>query len=139
MPTTINYTQLFFSEPINVSVQIGDMIYYVDTTTSNPPATSGGTQVGTTFEINSGPPREVGEVIDIIESTIVCRFACNTGVQGDCESHIPSMGDFIMFSKDNAANMSSVLGYYAEVEMSNDSNEKAKLFAVSADISESSK
>ena len=139
MPTVISYTQLYFDEPINVSVQIGDTIWYVDTTTSTPPATGNGAQIGTTFEISSGPIREVGEVIDIIASTIVCRFACNTSVTGDCERHLPSIGDFIMFSKDNAANMSSILGYYAEVEMSNDSNEKAKLFAVSTDISESSK
>ena len=135
----IAHTQLFFSEPLNVSVQIGDMVYYVNTTYIQPPVVTDGTEPGTQFEIDNNAIREIGEVFDILGNTIVCRFDCNTSAPGDCESHLPAMGDFIMFSKDNAANMSSILGYYAEVKMSNDSSEKAKLFAVSADISESSK
>jgi hypothetical protein len=48
-------------------------------------------------------------------------------------------GDFLMFSKDNKTNMSSILGYYAETTFMNDSPEKAELFAVSTEFSESSK
>jgi hypothetical protein len=135
----IHHTQLFFHEPINVSVQKGDTVYYVPTQNTTPPTPTAGTQVGTTFEINNTIIREVGQIHDILGSTIVCRFECNSNITGDCEGHLPSQGDFIMFSKDNAANMSSILGYYAEVEMTNDSDQKAKLFAVSSNISESSK
>ena len=142
----VYHTQLFFDEPINVSLQKGDTVYFVDTQTNVPPPTSGGTQIGTAFESNNGMIREVGQVHDIInnvgvdnQSTVVCRFNCNDLIPGNCENHLPSEGDFIMFSKDNATNMSSILGYYAEVTFTNDSNEKAKLFAVSTDISESSK
>jgi hypothetical protein len=46
---------------------------------------------------------------------------------------------FIMFSKDNKVNLSSVLGYYASVTFKNDSTEKAELFNVGADVFESSK
>ena len=49
------------------------------------------------------------------------------------------LGDFIMFSKSNQANLSSLLGYYAEVTISNDSPYEAELFAVSTEVSESSK
>ena len=49
------------------------------------------------------------------------------------------IGDFIMFSKDNKANLNSLLGYYAETTFINDSPEKAELFAVSTEFSESSK
>ena len=45
----------------------------------------------------------------------------------------------ILFSKDNAVNMSSILGYYAEVKMTNTSTSEAELFQVSADMFESSK
>jgi len=135
----IHHTQLFFNEPINVSLQVGDTVYYVSTQTNVPPPTTNGTQVGTTFEINNSEIFEIGQVHDIIDTTIVCRFDCDNVIPGDCERHLPLLGDFIMFSKDNAANMSSILGYYTEVEMVNDSDQKAKLFAVSADISESSK
>ena len=48
-------------------------------------------------------------------------------------------GSFIMFSKDNKVNMSSMLGYYASIEYRNDSLEKAELFKVGAEVFESSK
>ena len=129
----IAHTQLFFNQPLNVSIQKGDMIYYVNTVSPMPSAST-----GTQFNLSSGSIREIGKVIDIFQETnsLVCEFNC-TGV--GCNDHIPSDVSFIMFSKDNAANMSSILGHYAEVEMVNNSNEKAKLFAVSTDISESSK
>ena len=47
--------------------------------------------------------------------------------------------DFIMFSKDNKANLSSLLGYYAETTFLNDSPYEAELFATSTEFSESSK
>ena len=137
MPIIEAYTQLFFNEPLNVSIQKGDMVYYVPTALSPTP------QIGPVnqFQINSSNIREIGEALEVYENSIVCKFECEhpTPTGADCDAHIPGGGDFIMFSKDNAANMSSILGYYAEVEMANDSNEKAKLFAVSTDVSESSK
>ena len=49
------------------------------------------------------------------------------------------LGDFIMFSKSNQANLSSLLGYYAEATLLNNSPYEAELFAVSTEVSESSK
>ena len=51
----------------------------------------------------------------------------------------PSSGDFIMFSKENQANLGSLLGYVAEVEFFNNSINKAELFSIGAEVSESSK
>jgi len=48
-------------------------------------------------------------------------------------------GSFIMFSKDNKVNLSSVLGYYASVTLKNNSQEKIELFNVGADVFGSSK
>ena len=48
-------------------------------------------------------------------------------------------GSFIMFSKDNKANMANMLGYYASVEYRNNSLEEAELFNVGAQVVESSK
>ena len=48
-------------------------------------------------------------------------------------------GSYIMFSKDNKANMSSILGYYASVEYRNSSQIKSELFNVGAGFFESSK
>jgi len=53
---------------------------------------------------------------------------------------IPDLDDvFIMFSKDNRANTSSLVGYYAEVSLENHSKEKIELFAVNSEIAQSSK
>ena len=52
---------------------------------------------------------------------------------------IPPNGAFIMFSKDNKVNLSSILGYYASVKFVNDSQEEGELFSVASDIFESSK
>jgi len=46
---------------------------------------------------------------------------------------------FIMFSKDNGANLTSLKGYYADARFENNSKEKAELYAVSSQIVESSK
>ena len=51
----------------------------------------------------------------------------------------PLDGDFIMFSKDNRVNLSSLLGYYSKVKLANSSEEQAELFAIGADFIESSK
>ena len=47
--------------------------------------------------------------------------------------------DFIMFSKDNKANMSSLLGYFARIKMKNNSTSEAELYSLGADFFESSK
>ena len=48
-------------------------------------------------------------------------------------------GSFIMFSKDNKANMSDMLGYYASIELRNSSKTEAELFNVGTTFFESSK
>ena len=52
---------------------------------------------------------------------------------------VPTTSDYFFFSKDNGINLTSITGYYAEVEFKNNSTEKAELFATSCDITESSK
>ena len=45
------------------------------------------------------------------------------------ESIVPTVNDYYFFSKDNNVNMSSITGYYAEVEFENNSTNKAEFFA----------
>ena len=52
---------------------------------------------------------------------------------------LPSEQDFLMFGKNNKANMSSMLGYYAELNFRNDSKEYAELFSICSEIQESSR
>ena len=101
----------------NTSLQIGDTAYYVkddDTSTSV-----------TTFTDSIKP---IGPVIEIGADHIVCNSAVH-----------PPVDAFIMFQKDRKVNNTSLLGYYAEIELRNNSDKKAELFALSSEIAESSK
>tara|TARA_R100001443_G_scaffold25472_2_gene38349 strand:+ start:12985 stop:13314 length:330 start_codon:yes stop_codon:yes gene_type:complete len=51
----------------------------------------------------------------------------------------PNVNDFIMFSKNTSVNNSSLLGYYAEVKLTNNSRDKAELFTLGSEVIESSK
>ena len=60
-------------------------------------------------------------------------------VEPDATAQTPNDGDFIFFGKDNEIGTAGVTGYYATVEMKNDSIDYAELFAVSSEITQSSK
>jgi hypothetical protein len=64
-------------------------------------------------------------------NTIVCNIAS--------ETVRPTATSFILFTKDNKVNTSGILGYFAEVELRNDSLNKSELFSVGSEIFESSK
>jgi len=108
---------------VNTSLQVGDTGYY--TSTSN----TGG------FDQSDGAITEIGIIksIDVQDSSTVIKFEQNTGIQ------IPSYNDFFFFSKDNSINMSSILGYYGEVEFKNNSKTKAEMFSTACGLAESSK
>jgi predicted RecA/RadA family phage recombinase len=96
----------------NASLQIGDTAYYVPT--------SG--------QYASGDPILLGEIIDVNLNWIEVD-----------STNTLSSGDFIMFSKNKVVNDSGVTGYYADVKLTNESTDKIELFALSSEVSESSK
>mgnify|MGYP003676315508 FL=1 len=101
----------------NVSLQIGDVAYYVkddDTSTSVTSFTDSVERIGVITSI--------GTSYIVVDSTIE-----------------PPANAFLMFSKDKVANNTSLLGYFAEVKLINNSTEKAELFALSSEIRLSSK
>ena len=115
---------LAFTAPLNVSCQVGDTAYYVDTTAS------GG------FTVNSNNVEEIGTITTITSPTSSTpSIVCDTSLPGS----ISGSSYFILFSKDNKANLSSILGYYADVEFKNNTTEYAELFSVGVDTFESSK
>jgi len=113
---------LTFLHHINISAQIGDTAYYVPT------------EATTEFQVNSDEVVMIGKILGIDE--VAGTITCSTNLSS---SLYPGYNDFILFSKDNKANMSSLLGYYAEVTLRNDSKGKAEMFQVSADYFDSSK
>ena len=101
----------------NVSLQVGDVAYYVkddDTSTSV-----------TSF---SDSIKKIGKIIAIGPNYI------------DVDSSVvPPVDAFLMFSKDKVANNTSLVGYFAEVKLINDSTDKAELFSLGSEITPSSK
>jgi len=110
----------------NTSIQIGDTAYFVDSV-----STIGEFGEGTN-SLESNDPKKIGVITSKGASSITIESP-------SCGITEPPNDAFIMFQKDNRVNNTSLLGYYAEVELINDSTEKAELFALSSEISWSSK
>lgn len=103
-------TTLTFNFKLNVSLQIGDIVYYLNSLD----------------EI-----KEIGPCTNISNYTITCATTGDISGLNDTS--------FIFFGKDNEINTSGLVGYYAEVEFVNNSTEYAELFAVNSEIFVSSK
>ena len=115
---SISGSELTFANNINTSLQVGDIIYY------ETPGTNGGF---TTIDPNN--IAEYGDVTAVTTNTISVN---NTGTA-------PVIDDYILFAKNRAVNVSSLLGYYADATFKNNSTDKAELFSVNSEITESSK
>jgi len=57
----------------------------------------------------------------------------------DTPINIPLSNSYILFSKNNEANKSNLVGYYAEVTMVNQRKDRVELYSVGTEITESSK
>ena len=116
MASHFPHITITFPNPINVSVQIGDTAYYMANSQS----------LGTHIHSNQSDIVQIGEIIDIdrTTNTITCFWNPNPATASP-----PLVGTFIMFSKDNKVNLSSILGYYAEIKFKNDSPTRAPIFA----------
>ena len=120
MPTVT----LTFTAPLNTSCQVGDIAYYVSTTTS------GG------FNVNSNTVQEVGRILEITNPTTNSpTIICDSNIPGQ----LHNSSKYIFFGKSNEANLSSILGYFASVHLVNDSTEEAEVHRVGMDMFESSK
>ncbi len=113
-----------FSNPLNVSVQIGDTAYYVPTTSSG------------NFTVNSSAVVEIG-IISAIDISNINAPIITVGNSQIANGTINN--GFILFSKDNKANLSSLLGYYCETKVKSNSTVEEELFSIAVDTFESSK
>ena len=143
----------FISNVNNDSLQTGDLAYYVT------PSPLGG------FNQSILSPTFIGPVTEVINNTVQVPGSCSIDPAGntteilcDADNGIwtdpviggqitvdesngtsPGVNDFIMFAKDTRVNLSGLVGYYAEVKISNNSTEKAEMFSIASEISVSSK
>jgi hypothetical protein len=114
------------SEIQNTSLQLGDIAYY----SSNLNNLAGGpNQV-------AGQPKRIGVIVNFGVNEDGISFI---QVYSEDAVDAPLTTDFLMFAKDASVNTSGLKGYFADVTLVNDSIDKAELFAISSDVSESSK
>ena len=131
------FITISFPNPINVSVQAGDIAYYLDNVTSLGTEQLFPGHAPTTHKhSNYNDIIKIGKIIGVnrVGNSIRCYWNPIPST-----ALFPPIGAFIMFSKDNKANLSSLLGYYAEVQFVNYSSDEAELFSVGADVFISSK
>jgi hypothetical protein len=108
---------------INISVQVGDLIFYVATTSS-----AGG------FDFSNAPQLLFGTVIEINGAELTVEYDDTNNPNPP-----PSAGDYIMFAKDQCINKSGIKGYYLKARFVNNHKHKGELYSVGTEVSESSK
>ena len=111
----------------NVSLQVGDKAYFSVVTDLFLLGNNGA-------PVNrAGSPELIGEITDVGANfvEIANPVASLTTLNNE--------NDFIMFSKDTRVNKNSLIGYYAEVKLNNDSTDKIELFSLSSEVIKSSK
>ena len=118
---------LSFNYDLNVSIQPTDIVYVSvpqsgQSGTNHPNATS------------NTAPQAIGVVVGVNHNG---QF-----ITVDTAGYTPIIIDsthYIFFSKDRRANLSGVIGYFAETEYRNYSKRQAEMFATAVDYVESSK
>tara|TARA_R110002167_G_scaffold103185_1_gene267166 strand:+ start:209 stop:556 length:348 start_codon:yes stop_codon:yes gene_type:complete len=113
---TINFT----GDINNDSLQIGDIAYFVT------PSPLGGFDTAT-------DPIFIGPITAITNNSLDVDDV-NPGAQGTVGPN-----DFIMFGKDSSINLSGLVGYYAEINIKNNSREKAEMYCIASEVTLSSK
>ena len=111
---------------LNVSLQIGDLIYASET----------GVQIGaenlqSTGNLNGvGANGIVGILVDVntLSGGVIELIVDNSAYTGSVPAN-----SFIMFSKHNQS-MGDVIGYYAKARFVNYSTEKAEIFSVGSEV-----
>tara|TARA_R110000737_G_scaffold793_1_gene2411 strand:- start:479 stop:871 length:393 start_codon:yes stop_codon:yes gene_type:complete len=122
-----------FPNFVNTSIQTGDIAFYVPTqlrgSTLNNYATGDLNMVlmlGEIIRVNTATGDIYPSAITVLYDETVVTIA-------------PTIGDFLMFAKNRKANTSSLKGYYAEIDMVNDSYEETvELFSIGLQGSASS-
>ena len=120
----------------NDSLQIGDLAYYI-----TPFVLGGFNQSLNTTTGQDQTPLLIGPITDInFEANNITVDETQGGtILNPSGWNIPNQNDFIMFAKNSKINLSGLLGYYAEIEIKNNSKDKAEMYSIASEITVSSK
>lgn len=153
-------TLTFENQEPNISLQPGDLVYYVKNLNNNyegqyiasgdasyngqytdefgediPAGVSTMILIGQVWAISfDNEPDDIETTPDeTLQKMLVHVYTPSSGIVP------PAVNDFIFFTKDTSVEKSNVKGYYSKVVMQNDSKDKAELYAVSCETTQSSK
>ena len=104
---------LTFSNPLPEGIQVGDIAWYLNTTTN--------------VEVEMGP------ILSIGSNPVSIVVDAPAGVAS------PTHSDFIFYAENPIGYLGQLKGYYAEAQFRNSSTSYAELFSVGSEIFESSK
>ena len=120
---------------LNTSLQVGDAIYVTTTT----PLLDGVNEKGADINSNDNMVGFLRKIDDTLGATgTYVLHVDNHDASGVANNVVVNVDDFIMFSKYNQSD-SDIKGYYMQVRLVNNSNEKAELFSISSEVTESSR
>jgi len=117
--------RIFIDGGINCSLQVGDAVYYQLPDSDEIYSTGVVVTNPSFFDGITGPTQDLFQV----DMNDLFSNAPNS----------PGVGTYWMFVKNQVVNMSGLSGYYADAKFENNSKVKAELFAVSSEVTESSK
>ena len=122
--------RITFLNKMNDSVQIGDELHWtpIDAATGEGIPLLANSDIGIITGIGEKYVEVGGEINGVVQAATVPTFGVNVM--------------FFMFRKpayNGHTNISSLKGYYAEVEFTNSSTSKQELFTVGSEVTESSK
>ena len=120
--------EINFSLDMNVSLQVGDTIYYCE-----PKDGQAGKNHPNTSGINT-KPKKYGKCVEVDRAGNKIKV----NVPNPAAELVPGK-HYLMFGKDRRANTSGIVGYFAETEFRNYTTLPAEIFATAADWVESSK
>ena len=123
--------RLTFDYDLNKSLQVGDTVWYVQT------SLSGTYNTGSTDNNNFSLLGVVSTVSHEYKKSIIDVDYPSFDLPQDLGLTLEK--SFIMFSKNKAVNSAGLKGYYAELEFVNNSNKKIELFSVGSEVVQSSK
>ena len=114
---------LTFPSPINMSCQVGDIAYYVST------SSLGG------FSVGNESPILIGTINTITDNG--ATVILNIEIEGENAESVSSTS-FILFSKNNLVETGSIKGYFAKTQFRNNSTKPAELHATACEVEDSS-
>lgn len=120
MADRINFTQ-----QINDSAQVGDILYWTPVDAVN---------IAAPVPLEIGPITEIGGNFVVVDGPGATPVGLTVA-----EIEAGVLPPLFMFRKDGQANISTLVGYFADVTMTGDSSGRLELFNVGSEVFVSSK